>query len=542
MLQAMIKFEQEEIGAFKTILGRCLEDDPETIIASAAYFFKEGEFNQALNKYFDVQNTLGHQVDLAYNIGLCHYKLKQYDAATKVIKDLIKRGIDEHPELSAGGGDNNGMETKRINNSFALQETHLVEAFNLMAAIEFDKSNLEDAKKALRDLPPRKEEEIDPVTLHNEALIRMDEDATVGFRKLNYLLSNPPFPPETFGNLLLLYCKHEYYDLAADILAENSHLTYNFLSQELFEYLDAAIMVTTSPEEAYRKFDNLSTQYIDRLRKLMRAISAASASRDKDAIEASRIEFDEELKCYIPALMAQARIYWRKEKYTMVESLFRQSAEFCGDHSIWKLNVAHVLFMQQGEKFKDSIRYYNPFVQKCGEKNILEVAAIVLANLCVAYIMTNQNEDAEEIMKSIEKEEERQARNNPQKQFFHSCIVNLVIGTLYCEKGNFEFGVSRICKSLEPYDKKLGADTWFYTKRCFLALAENLSKQMLALKDETVIDIMEFLEDIENNGRDTFTKIEQSKQQFDAMDPTCASNTVAFEARQLRQVLMILTE
>eukprot|EP00957_Ditylum_brightwellii_P129754 9897928-Ditylum_brightwellii.AAC.1 len=90
--------------------------------------------------------------------------------------------------------------------------------------------------------------------------------------------------------------------------------------------------------------------------------------------------------------------------------------------------------MQQGEKFKDSIRYYNPFVQKCGEKNILEVAAIVLANLCVAYIMTNQNEDAEEIMKSIEKEEERQARNNPQKQFFHSCIVNLVIGTLYCEK------------------------------------------------------------------------------------------------------------
>ena len=35
-----------------------------------------------------------------------------------------------------------------------------------------------------------------------------------------------PFPPETFGNLLLLYCKYEYYDLAADVLAENAHLTY----------------------------------------------------------------------------------------------------------------------------------------------------------------------------------------------------------------------------------------------------------------------------------------------------------------------------
>ena len=35
---------------------------------------------------------------------------------------------------------------------------------------------------------------------------------------------------ELFGNLLLLYCKYEYYDLAADVLAENSTLTYRLLS------------------------------------------------------------------------------------------------------------------------------------------------------------------------------------------------------------------------------------------------------------------------------------------------------------------------
>lgn len=49
----------------------------------------------------------------------------------------------------------------------------------------------------------------------------MEDDATAGFRKLNFLLSNPPFPPETFGNLLLLHCKYGYHELAADILAEN---------------------------------------------------------------------------------------------------------------------------------------------------------------------------------------------------------------------------------------------------------------------------------------------------------------------------------
>lgn len=64
---------------------------------------------------------------------------------------------------------------------------------------------------------------------------------------MNFLIQNPPFPPETFANLLLLYIKHELYDLAADILAENTHLTFKYLSQELFEFLDATIMVQTSP-------------------------------------------------------------------------------------------------------------------------------------------------------------------------------------------------------------------------------------------------------------------------------------------------------
>lgn len=41
-----------------------------------------------------------------------------------------------------------------------------------------------------------------------------------------------------------------------------SHLTYKFLSEELYEYLDAAIMVQTSPEEAYRKV-NVGNGYIE---------------------------------------------------------------------------------------------------------------------------------------------------------------------------------------------------------------------------------------------------------------------------------------
>lgn len=114
--------------------------------------------------------------------------------------------------------------------------------------------------------------------------------------------------------------------------------------------------------------------------------------------------------------------------------------------------------------------------------------------------MTSQNEEAEELMRKIEKEEEQAAYDDPDKKQFHLSIVNLVIGTLYCAKGNYEFGISRVIKSLEPFQKKLGTDTWFYAKRCFLSLIENLSKHMIMLRDQVLIECMQFLEQCERKS------------------------------------------
>lgn len=67
----------------------------------------------------------------------------------------------------------------------------------------------------------------------------------------------------------------------------------------------------------------------------------------------------------------------------------------------------------------------------------------------------------------IEKEEEHSEYGDVDsggssngRQLYHLCIVNLVIGTLYCAKSNYKFGISRIMKSLEPFEKKLSPDTW----------------------------------------------------------------------------------
>lgn len=320
MLQSIIKYEQDELGACKSLLNQCQSDEPDVIINNAAVAFKEGNYNSARTQYLDAINTLGYHPDLAYNIALCYFKEKQFGPSLKFITEIIEKGVRAHPELSVGSN-TEGVEVRSVGNSVELKETCLIEAFNLKAAIEYEmkhseparmggNSSLGAAKDALTDMPPRNESELDPVTLHNQAIIYCDDDATASFRKLSYLLANPPYPPETFGNLLLLHCKYQNYEIAAGLLAENGHLTFKYLSQELYDYFDACIMLPTSVEEAYRKFDELTAKYIEKLRKMTKHITEARLARDNDQIKASLKSFDDELEKYIPVLMAQVSDGW----------------------------------------------------------------------------------------------------------------------------------------------------------------------------------------------------------------------------------------
>lgn len=563
-LLAAIHYELDELSTARSHIDEVVpETDPDAIVAQGCLLYKEGKFEEARRKFHDCLNMVGYSAQLLYAIAVCHYKLKQYGSALKNISEIIERGINDHPELSVGAA-SEGVDVRSVGNSLILRETALIEAFNLKAAIEYMLKNSSNAAEALADMPPRQESELDAVTLCNHALMNMDKDPTGGFSKLNFLLQSPSFPPETFGNLLLLYVKYGYYDLAADVLAENAHLTYKFLSQDLYDFLDAVITAQTSPEEAYRKFDQLATKHIDILRKLTKQIQDARVRRDSEGIKTALKEYDESLERYIPVLMAMAKIFWDLENYDAVEKIIKQSLEFCSEHDTWKLNLAHTFFMQD-HRYKEAIGYYEPFVKKAGT-DVLSVPAIVLANLCVSLIMTSQNELAEELMRSIEREEERttfgasgklggasgspssgsgspggQARDGQGSgaPVLHLCIVNLVIGTLYCAKGNFEFGISRIIKSLEPYQSKLMVDTWFYAKRCFLALAEQLSKHMISLKDASFVEILAFLDAADKYGKDIKTKIDPLA---DPNDPEIEFHTVSREARLLKKIFLQLRD
>jgi tetratricopeptide repeat protein 30 len=530
LLQAAISYEQDEVQLARSFLDQCSPEAEERQVFEGALLWKEKRHNDAMKQFTGAMNTTGYQPDLAYNIALCYYSTKQYGPCLKHVAEIIERGVRDHPELSVGAlNEGGGLQARSVGNTGVLRETALVEAFNLKAAVEYQMKSLDAARDALNDMPPRDESELDPVTLHNQALMEMDEKPTEGFRKLNFLLSQHPSPPETFVNLLLLYCKYGYYDLAADILAENADLTYKCMNPQDYEFLDGLILAQSAPEEAYRRFDELSAKHIEALRRGTKNLQDARKQRDQGAIRRHLDEFEAALSKYIPVLMGQAKIYWDMEHYFMVEKIFRQSAEFCSEDDSWKLNVAHIFFMQ--EKFKECIRYYEPIVSKKND-DLLSITAIILANLCVAYVMTSANEKAEELMRLVEKEEEEVA--DPSKPVYHLCIINLVIGTLYCAKGNYEFGISRIIKSLEPYERKIGVDTWYYAKRCFLALGETLGKNMLLLKDEAFDDIINFLDAAAQVGKNIETTITLVENK----DNPEVKRTVAQEARLLKKFFL----
>ncbi len=74
--------------------------------------------------------------------------------------------------------------------------------------------------------------------------MNVETDTTGAFERLTFLLSQVPCPPESFGNLLLLYIKFEYYDIAADLLAENGPMYSSTLSPVGGIYLDLNAIVS----------------------------------------------------------------------------------------------------------------------------------------------------------------------------------------------------------------------------------------------------------------------------------------------------------
>uniref|UniRef100_A0A914P460 Tetratricopeptide repeat protein 30 n=2 Tax=Meloidogyne incognita TaxID=6306 RepID=A0A914P460_MELIC len=120
---------------------------------------------------------------------------------------------------------------------------------------------------------------------------------------------------------------------------------------------------------------------------------------------------------------------------------------------------------------------------------------------------------------------------------FNFIFYNLVIGTLYCAKSNYEFGISRIVRALEPCERKLGVDTWFYSKRCLTSMMENIAKCVIVIRDDVLIECLQFLEACEAHGHEIPTEAN-----LFAVRPGEIVRMVSHEARLLRALLLQLMD
>ena len=236
---------------------------------------------------------------------------------------------------------------------------------------------------------------------------------------------------------------------------------------------------------------------------------------------------------YLPVITAQAKIFWDLGKYETVESILKSNEiqDIYNENQTWKINVGHAYFIQE-TYFQEAIKYYTDVFNNATD--ILSIPASVVANLCVSLIMIQENEQAQDIIKQVEEEEAKAMASNPDGQYFHVCIVNLIVGTLYCAKGNYEFGISRILVSFQNFRKRMNMDTWYYAKRCFLSLIENLAKQILCIPDKLYIDMLNFLDEADKYGKNITTQILDSH----SNEENAEKCTVSSEARLLKKMLL----
>lgn len=235
-------------------------------------------------------------------------------------------------------------------------------------------------------------------------------------------------------------------------------------------------------------------------------------------------------------------------------------------HWLWRKNMAHVVFMMD-TRYEDCVQMYSELLDEWQQNrtppppptsraednegpSFEDVDPVLLRNLCVSYILTGCTREAEQLIKEIEFEEKAPSgaddlelatslcsttdENNfalaqESRPASHLEQVNLAVGTLYCVKNNYDFGLGRIMDTLEPVEKKLTTFTWSQAKRCILSMLDKHCRQLIYIEDDLLERLVEFLTQCERAGLLILTNPQGSSE---------GRNSVTYEARQLRAILL----
>ncbi|MBN3280173.1 TT30A protein, partial [Polyodon spathula] len=152
--------------------------------------------------------------------------------------------------------------------------------------------------------------------------------------------------------------------------------------------------------------------------------------------------------------------------------------------------------------------------------------AIVLANPCIFYIMTSQTEEVSKAISGILSGPVN-VRSSLISQWYYYIIeilIHLTFISIICI--NVNSGLVTVLQLNFP----LGTDTWYYTKRRFLSLLENMSKHMIMLQDCVLQELIIFLLRVKNVP----AVIEQPLEEYRMHT---GKSTVTYESRLLKALI-----
>lgn len=114
---------------------------------------------------------------------------------------------------------------------------------------------------------------------------------------------------------------------------------------------------------------------------------------------------------------------------------------------------------------------------------------------------------------------------------------------MHLHAGNFEFGIQRVVRSVEPLPGGLDVQRWRGVALCLLCLLDQAAKNMLVLKDGLAADLLGFLEHVEAAGAEVAVAggVCGTDPGGDC-DRVGSMQTVAAQARGLRAVLLAMSD
>lgn len=135
-------------------------------------------------------------------------------------------------------------------------------------------------------------------------------------------------------------------------------------------------------------------------------------------------------------------------------------------------------------------------------------------------------------------------------QTFKSVLTRLSACPPLFAAGNFEFGVVRVMRALEPLHTHLDAPRWHAVMLCMLAMLDQVAKNMLILKDALVADLLSFLQDVEAAGRGLPALLQGSAGSSSSSNSNGEKlpelqqrgQTICGQARSLRAVLLKMSD